>query len=64
MEDSDIKIVDFGISKEIEKEYISYYYSLEGTNKFLAPEQFKGIMTLKTDIWIFGCTLLQLATGV
>ena len=36
----------------------------KGTHKYMAPEQFSiAEITLKTDIWAFGCVILQICTG-
>jgi serine/threonine protein kinase len=29
----------------------------------MSPEQFEGVISPKTDIWAFGCIILQLITG-
>lgn len=35
-----------------------------GTYRYMSPEQFEGKLSLKTDIWSFGCVLLQFCTGL
>ena len=35
-----------------------------GTFRYMSPEQFDGKISLKTDIWAFGCILLEFATGL
>ena len=35
-----------------------------GTKRYMSPEQFDGKISLKTDIWAFGCILLEFATGL
>ena len=37
---------------------------LKGTSRYLAPEQLNNQVTLKCDIWQFGCVLLELCTGL
>jgi len=34
-----------------------------GTPHFLSPEQYSSNVTLTTDIWAFGCILLNIITG-
>ena len=29
----------------------------------MSPEQYEGIITFKSDIWSFGCVMLELITG-
>ena len=35
-----------------------------GTLKYMSPEQIKNIATLKSDIWAFGCVMLEYYTGI
>ena len=34
-----------------------------GTPIYMAPEQWRGEICLKTDIWAFGCVLFEICTG-
>ena len=34
-----------------------------GTYRYMAPEQLKSKLSLKTDVWAFGCVLLEFCTG-
>ncbi len=56
-----IKIVDFGVSKKIEKKKTLTKYV--GTSYYMAPELIKGEdYNNKVDIWAFGCVIYELLT--
>ena len=60
-----MKICDLGISAEVEdsKDDDDFYCTI-GTFRYMSPEQLENKLTLKSDIWAFGCVLLELATGL
>ena len=61
-EDNEIKIGDFGISKQLEVND-GYAYSTIGSNYYMAPEIIKGEKyNNKIDIWSFGCIIYELLT--
>jgi serine/threonine protein kinase len=33
------------------------------TSVYISPEQLEGVVSPKSDIWTFGCVMLQLITG-
>ena len=35
-----------------------------GTLKYMSPEQIKKIATFKSDIWAFGCVMLEYCVGI
>ena len=35
-----------------------------GTYRYMSPEQMKGKVTLSTDVWAFGCIILEFCTGL
>jgi len=64
MIDEDFKgfLTDYGISKQID-ENISITHTTVGTPLYLAPEVFRKKCVKKTDVYSFGCTLLEIASG-
>jgi len=64
-----LKLSDFGASKLIESKSTVSSTSLGicGTPAYMAPELISGTVTreniFKTDIWAFGCTMVELITG-
>lgn len=62
-EQKNIKLIDLGVSTEfVESE--AEDAGTAGTYRYMSPEQFEGKLSLKTDIWSFGCVLLQFCTGL
>ena len=56
-----IKIGDFGISKQLEIYNIKISINKEGTYDYIAPEiLYKGIYNNKSDIWSLGCIIYEL----
>ena len=56
----EIKIGDFGISKQLNKEYTLTKNKL-GTEYYIAPEIIKeGKYNEKSDIWSLGCIIYEL----
>jgi len=62
-EDLTLKIIDFGFARII-KETIKTEKETIGTPHYMAPEQFRNVLTLSSDIWSMGCIILQLFTGL
>ena len=62
-----IKLIDLGISTEYVEQGKNNRFDMTaqaiGTCRYMAPEQFKGKLSLQTDVWSFGCVLLELCTG-
>ena len=55
----DAKIADFGNSKNIFAEELSL-----GTTRWMAPEVMReGRVSRQSDIWSFGCLMLEMITG-
>jgi serine/threonine protein kinase len=58
-----IKLVDFGVSTRFDKTRATRA-AQAGTLRYMPPEQLNGSLSFKTDIWAFGCVLLQFCTGL
>ena len=58
-----VKLIDLGISKCL-KGTIATSAAQQCTPRYISPEQLKGYLSIKNDIWAFGGILLQFATGV
>lgn len=57
--DNEIRLVDFGLSKDC-KDHMS---EQAGSHFYTAPEVFDGDYTHKCDIWSLACVLYNLTTG-
>ena len=58
-----IKVLDMGVSNRLD-ETRNTSRAGDGTPKYMAPEQMKNKLSLRTDVWSFGCVMLELATGI
>ena len=59
-----VKIMDFGLSKEVHGEKLTVSTSLLGTPDYMSPEQASGdSVDFRTDIYALGITLYQCVTG-
>ncbi|PAA82001.1 hypothetical protein BOX15_Mlig032503g1, partial [Macrostomum lignano] len=60
-----IKLIDFGLAKEILTSIVGSY-TFCGTVCFMAPELFSNETTIvyspKSDVWAFGCTIFEMLT--
>jgi len=57
-----LKLSDFGISKKLEQD--NFTQTAVGTPYYLSPEIITNTpYDHKSDIWMFGCTLYELAMG-
>ena len=54
-----LKIIDFGFVIELTEKKCGD----QGTRMYMAPEQFDSKVSISTDVWAFGCILLELVTG-
>jgi serine/threonine-protein kinase len=57
-----IKIVDFGVARLIQSPALPDG-AIAGTPAFMAPEQWHGAPTPKSDVYALGCVLYELVTG-
>eukprot|EP00668_Euglena_longa_P022750 GGOE01028333.1.p1 GENE.GGOE01028333.1~~GGOE01028333.1.p1 ORF type:complete len:802 (-),score=209.63 GGOE01028333.1:381-2786(-) len=63
-DDGTAKIADFGTCLKIrEGEPSPREVSLKGTVLWMAPETFRGRYSTASDMWSFGCTLIEMATS-
>ena len=59
-----VKLIDLGISSDYEVNQAGHNdVGCAGTWRYMSPEQLNGKICLKTDVWAFGCILLELCTG-
>lgn len=59
-----LKVTDLGFSRKLGGTMKTNRAGTDGTCLYMAPEQFNQILSKKSDIWAFGCILLELATGL
>ncbi len=59
--DGSIKLLDFGIAKELKAD--PYSGTSVGTKPFMAPEQIMGKSEKRSDLWALGVLMYQLHTG-
>lgn len=58
-----IKVIDLGVSSQID-ETNEKEGDVVGTMRYMSPEQLGGILSFKSDIWAFGCIILEFLTGI
>jgi TolB-like protein/predicted Ser/Thr protein kinase len=59
-----VRITDFGLASLEGGVDLTRPQTVLGTPAYMSPEQVRGEKTdLRTDIWSFGCTLFEMATG-
>ncbi|XP_073307279.1 mitogen-activated protein kinase kinase kinase 18-like [Primulina huaijiensis] len=62
--ESGLKIADFGCAKRVVESDTSSKQMLAGTPAYMAPEVARGEeQSFAADIWAFGCTVIEMATG-
>ena len=59
--DGSIKLLDFGIAKELQAD--PHSGTAVGTKPFMAPEQIMGKSEKRSDLWALGVLMYQLHTG-
>lgn len=57
-----VKVIDFGVAR-FSDETPSSDSAIAGTPCYMAPEQWRGQPTAKSDVYAFGCMLYELVTG-
>ncbi|MBD2700456.1 serine/threonine protein kinase [Spirosoma sp. BT702] len=58
-----VKLVDFGIAKGRFTPQLTKVGHAVGTTEFMAPEQFRGQVDAKSDVWALGVLLYEMTTG-
>ncbi len=58
-----VKLIDLGVSNKLEQTRDKTSSAAAGTMRYMPPEQLNGSLSFKTDIWGFGCLLLQFSTS-
>ncbi|WP_338872903.1 serine/threonine-protein kinase [Spirosoma sp. SC4-14] len=61
--DGQVKLLDFGIAKGRYTPQLTQVGHVVGTTEFMAPEQFRAQVELKSDSWALGVLLYEMATG-
>jgi serine/threonine-protein kinase len=56
-----IKVIDFGVARFAEE--APSENTIAGTPCYMAPEQWRGMPTAKSDVYAFGCMLYELVCG-
>jgi serine/threonine protein kinase len=56
----ELKLLDLGVSTYEEDE--NHKGAVVGTMRYMSPEQLGGKLSFKSDIWSYGCILLDLCT--
>lgn len=56
-----IKVIDFGVARFTDE--APSETTIAGTPCYMAPEQWRGQPTIKSDVYAFGCMMYELVTG-
>ncbi|KAM7497808.1 hypothetical protein LguiA_022222 [Lonicera macranthoides] len=63
-ENYNAKVVDFGLSKLVDRNQSQVMTTMRGTPGYLAPEWLNSIITEKVDLYSFGVVVLEICCGV
>lgn len=63
MDESTVKLADFGASTTMPLGETEEFSTIAGTPYFMAPEVFVSKYGRRGDIWAVGCTIIQMLTG-
>ena len=58
-----VKLIDLGVAMKILPNSRKQKYQHKGTPRYSSPEQFNLTLAFASDIWSFGCVLVELVTG-
>ncbi len=56
------KLIDFGVARRLD-EVLAPGDTIFGTPSFMAPEQWRGAPSTKSDVYSLGCMMYELVTG-
>ncbi len=59
----DALLADFGIATMLSTSSIEHLTTVSGTPPYMAPEQFRGIISKESDQYALGCIAYELVTG-
>ncbi|MEJ7604260.1 MAG: serine/threonine-protein kinase [Kofleriaceae bacterium] len=57
-----VKVIDYGVARLCGEEVLDDE-TISGTPGYMAPEQWRGLPTSKSDVYSLGCLLYELVTG-
>ena len=60
---SNIKLIDFGLSKELENSYKDHLSLYDGTPFYLAPEAINKSLSPASDVWSLGIVMYICLAG-
>jgi serine/threonine protein kinase len=61
--DGEVKLIDFGLSKQNKSKYSNKLTTMVGTPYFVAPEVLEGNYSYACDVWSLGVLLYLILSG-
>ncbi len=61
--DGDVKLIDFGVARSVQQRHRTMTGVLKGKLTYMAPEQFKGEVDRRSDLFTLGVVLYELLAG-
>lgn len=59
----DLVLIDFGVSRQLNKAIMTRFGTVVGTASYIAPEQNKGFVNFSSDLYSLAVTAIRLLTG-